>query len=313
VPIEVSVDPAIGGRSSWRDERRLSQLADRQHGVVARRQLLELGMGSRAIEHGLARDRLHMVHRGVYAVGHPRLTPRGRWMAAVLALGPDAALSHRSAGSLWRLLRSGRSMIEVTAARRWSRLGIELHRSALPPDEVTTADGIPVTTPNRTLFDLAAVVEPPALERAIERADAQRLTDSLSLATLLTRHPRRPGAAALRAILEARVAASAPTRCELEGRFLAFLAEHGLPRPLVNTGVEVRGRWLECDCVWPSHRLIVELDGRATHDTNAAFERDRARDRLLQAAGSRVVRITWRQLHQEDDRIAADLRKLMGD
>jgi hypothetical protein len=254
-----------------------------------------------------------MVHRGVYAAGHPRLTPRGRWMAAVLALGPDAALSHRSAGSLWRLLRSGRSMIEVTAARRWSRLGIELHRSALPPRRGNHRRWYTGDDPEPHPLRPRCRGRAPALERAIERADAQRLTDSLSLATLLTRHPRRPGAAALRAILEAGVAASAPTRSELEDRFLAFLAEHGLPRPLVNTGVEVRGRWLECDCVGPSHRLIVELDGRATHDTTAAFERDRARDRLLQAAGWRVVRITWRQLHHEDDRIAADLRKLMGD
>jgi hypothetical protein len=184
-----------------------------------------------------------------------------------------------------------------------------LHRSHLPPGEITTAEGIPVTTPHRTLFDLAAVIDRQALERAAERADALRLTEP-SLAALLARHPHRPGATALRAILGREVSATA-TRSELEDRFLVFLDAHGLPRPLVNNGIEVRGRWMECDCVWPSQRLVVELDGRATHDTTAAFERDRDRDRLLQAAGWRVVRITWRQLIADVDRIAADLRDLL--
>ena len=166
-----------------------------------------------------------------------------------------------------------------------------------------------MTTPHRTLFDLAAVIDRQALERAAERADALRLTEP-SLAALLARHPHRPGATALRAILGREVSATA-TRSELEDRFLVFLDAHGLPRPLVNNGIEVRGRWMECDCVWPSQRLVVELDGRATHDTTAAFERDRDRDRLLQAAGWRVVRITWRQLIADVDRIAADLRDLL--
>jgi predicted transcriptional regulator of viral defense system len=289
------------------------QLAERQHGVVARHQLSELGIGRRAIGSRLAAGRLHAIHRGVYAVGHRVLSARGRWMAAVLSAGPGAALSHRSAASLWGLLRSVPVVADVTTqARHRPRARIRLHRSRLPPDELTTAADIPVTTPSRTLFDLSAVVDRPSLERAVERADALRLTDTLSLAALLTRHPRRPGAAALRAIL-GRGVAWIPTRSELEDRFLAFLDAHGLARPLVNTGIEVRGRWMECDCVWLSHRLIVELDGRATHDTAAAFERDRARDRLLQAAGWRVLRITWKQLHHDEDRIAADLRELMDE
>lgn len=146
--------------------------------------------------------------------------------------------------------------------------------SVLPVDEVTLVDGIPATTPNRTRFDLAAVLDRSALERAFEQADSLRITDSLSLAALLTRHPRRPGAAALRTIL-GRGVCGLPTRSELEDRFLAFLDAHGLPRPL-------------------------------------STQRDRARDRLLQAAGWRVVRITWGQLHHDEDRIFADLRELLG-
>jgi predicted transcriptional regulator of viral defense system len=317
MPDARSLDPHIGGKRSIRRDGReldaaIARLAEQQHGVVARQQLHRLGVGRHAIDHRLAAGRLHPLYRGVYSVGHRILMRRGRWMAAALAAGPGAVLSHRSAASLWGLIRSVPAVADVTTrGRHRSRVGISLHRARLPPDEVTTADGIPATTPHRTLFDLAVVVDRLALERAIEQADARSLTDALSLGALLERHPRRPGAATLRAILDGALATSAPTRSELEDRFLALLAAHGLPRPRVNLGVEARGRWFECDLVWRSQRLIVELDGRATHRTAAAFERDRARDRALQATGWRVVRITWRQLHDEDARVAADLRALL--
>ena len=268
-------------------------------------------MGRRAIGHRLARGRLHAVHRGVYAVGHALLTPHGRWMAAVLAHGPSAVLSHCSAASLWGVLRSSRT-IEVTAARKRSLPGVVLHRSRLRDDEITLRDSIPVTSVPRTLLDLAGVLRRGGLERAIERAEARRLTDPLSLPDLLARHRGCRGAATLRAVLADVRTEPTLTRSDLEDLFLAFLDAHGLPRPQVNVGIEVRGRWMECDCVWRPHRLIVELDGRETHDTAAAFERDRARDRALHAAGWRVVRVTWRQLHADADRIAADLRDLLG-
>ena len=291
----------------------MARLAERQHGVVARRQLLELGIGRRAIGNRLSAGRLHPIHRGVYAVGHRIIPARGRWMAAVLAGGPGAVLSHRSAGSLWGMLRSARTVADVTTVgRHRPRAGVRLHRSRLPSDEVTSVDEIPVTSPPRTLLDLAAVLGAHALERAMEQAEALRLTDSLRLDDVLMRYPRRPGTAALREILARGYAASTVTRSKLEDRFLAFLDARGLPRPQVNVGIEVRGRWMECDCVWRSHRLIVELDSRGFHGTGAAFERDRARDRALQASGWRVVRVTWRQLHDDGDRVAADLRELMA-
>jgi hypothetical protein len=291
----------------------MARLAERQHGVVARRQLLELGIGRRAIGNRLSAGRLHPIHRGVYAVGHRIIPARGRWMAAVLAGGPGAVLSHRSAGSLWGMLRSARTVADVTnVGRHRPRAGVRLHRSRLPSDEVTSVDEIPVTSPPRTLLDLAAVLGAHALERAMEQAEALRLTDSLRLDDVLMRYPRRPGTAALREILARGYAASTVTRSDLEDRFLAFLDARGLPRPQVNVGIEVRGRWMECDCVWRSHRLIVELDSRGFHGTGAAFERDRARDRALQASGWRVVRVTWRQLHDDGDRVAADLRELMA-
>jgi very-short-patch-repair endonuclease len=234
-------------------------------------------------------------------------------MAAVLAYGPEAVLSHRSAAFLWGIVRSARTTIEVTAARKRSpQPGIALRRSRLCADEITLQDGIPVTSVPRTLFDLAGVLPRDRLERAIEQAEVRQFADPLSLPDLLARHRGRRGAATLRAILADADTKPAATRSDLEDAFLAFLDRHSLPRPQVNVGIEVGGRWVECDCIWRAHRLIVELDGRATHDTRAAFERDRARDRALNVAGWRVVRVTWRHLHADERQLAQDLRDLLA-
>ena len=234
-------------------------------------------------------------------------------MAAVLAGGSGAALSHRSAAALWGLRPSLRGLTEVTAPRRRRpRHGIEMHRGNLPGGEVTVLRGIPITTVARTLFDLAAVLGRRQVERAVHEAEARRLDDSLSLHELVARHPGRRGVAAIRAILAAGRIGSTVTRSELEARFARFLDAIGLPRPEVNTSIQVGGRWVEADCVWRAQRLIVELDGHAFHATTAAYERDRARDRSLHVGGWRVVRITWRQLHDDADALATDLRSLLG-
>ena len=286
----------------------IAALAERQHGVVSRPQLMEAGLGRGAIECRLARGRLHRVRQGVYAVGHPRLTQEGRWMAGVLAGGSGAVLSHRSAAAHLGL-RPPQSAVEVTVPRRLrARHGLRFHCSRLPADEVTVHDGIPVTTPPRTLFDLAASINADQLARAVNQAEIRRLWDPLSLHDLLVRHPRRPGAAALRAALrlEGRV-----TRSELEDRFLGFLRDAGLPPPVTNAPLRLGDRSVEADCVWLGPRLIVELDGYASHRTRAAYEGDRARDRALTAAGWRVIRITWRQLHREPAALARELRALL--
>jgi uncharacterized protein DUF559 len=234
-------------------------------------------------------------------------------MAAVLAGGSDAALSHRSAATLWGLQPSHRRLIEVTVERqRWSRRGIEMHRGNLPSDEITVLRDIPVTTVARTLLDLAAVLERRQVERAVHEAEARRLGDSLSLEEIVARHPRRRGVATVRAILSAGGIGSTVTRSELEARFVGFLDAVGLPRPEVNASLQVGGRWVEADCVWRAQRLIVELDGHAFHATTTAYERDRARDRSLHAGGWRVVRVTWRQLHDDAEALATDLRSLLG-
>jgi hypothetical protein len=278
-----------------------------------RRQLLALGLGRGAIEARVSRGWLRPVGRGVYAVGHRRRTRAAVWMAAVLAAGEGAVLSHRSAAALWRLRPAPAALVAVTVpADRRPRAGIELHRSRLPADKVTVRDGIPVTTVPRTLFDLAAQAEPRELERPLNKADVLGLRDRLSLDDLLTRYPGRPGSATARAALAARRAGASATRSELEERFLKLIDEGGLPRPETNAPLSVGGQTFEVDCLWRAQRLVVELDGRAAHATPLAFERDRARDRSLQAAGWRPVRITWRQLHDHGRTLESDLRRMLA-
>jgi hypothetical protein len=308
------IDPVIGGE--WRNggiDWVIARLAGRQHGLVARAQLLAVGALPRAIDHRVERGRLHLVHRGVYAVGHRVLSPAGGWMAAVLACGEGAVLSHRSAAALWEIRSTSRADVDVTVHRKLRRRpGIQCHHSDLPPDEVTTLRGIPVTTPARTLLDLAAVLDRRRVERAANEAEIRRLADTLSLEDLVARHPCRVGLPTIRAILEAGAIGAAVTRSELEDRFLVFLEGAGLPRPQVNAALWLRERWIEADCLWRPQRLVVELDGHATHRTAAAYEGDRRRDRALSAAGWRVVRVTWRQLHGEPEALAADLRTLLA-
>ena len=284
----------------------IGRLAEAQHGVVSRAQLLELGLGSRAIEHRAALGRLRPVHRGVYTVGHRLLTQHGRWMAAVLACGPGAVLSHLSATALWGLRRSSRIEVTVPAGRH-RREGIRVHRAVLPDDERTTHHGIPTTTVPRTLFDISARLQRHELRSAWRQAEQQRLTDRLSVPMLLDRYPRKAGRPALQAILTEVQAGLNVTRSELEDRFQTLLLDAGLSMPETNQLIER----LEVDCVWRKEGLIVELDGRAAHETGMAFEADRRRDRKLEAAGWRVIRVTWRQLQEEPGAVEADIRKLL--
>lgn len=290
----------------------MAELAARQHGVVARRQLLEIGLGRRTIARWLEASRLHSLHLGVYALGHRRVSEEGRLMAAALACGPGAVLSHRSAASLWGIRPSATAAIDVTAPRRiGGRAGVSAHRHRLPPDERARKAGIPVTTVPRTLLDLSAVLPRSQVERALERAEMLRLADPLPLAALLARHAGRRGAGVLRSILDSGPIHPTLTRSELEERFLAFVADAGLPRPEVNVAVRISGGWVELDFVWRAERLVVELDGYASHGPSAAFERDRLRDRRLQLAGWRPVRVTWRQLHRDPRSLASDLATLL--
>jgi very-short-patch-repair endonuclease len=300
--------PVDGKVAVRRRERAIAELATRQHGVVTRTQLASLGFGADAIDYRLRTGRLHPVHRGVFAVGHRVLATRGRWIAAVLAAGPGAVLSHLSAAALVGLGGAG-GVVDVTVrGRKGERQGIRFHRNALGPGETRTYDGIPVTTVARTLLDLASVLDRDRLEQAIGIAEARGLGDSPSLPELVERHPRRQGIANLRAILGDPGPGTGITRSELELRFLRFLRRHHLPRPEVNVWLEVGGRRMEVDCLWRDAGLVVELDSREHHLDAVAFETDRARDRALVAAGWRCIRITWRHLRHQPEAVAADLR-----
>jgi very-short-patch-repair endonuclease len=221
-------------------------------------------------------------------------------------------LSHRSAAVLWGILDGSPTRVDVSVPRqRAGRDGIRPHTAALAADERTVHAGIPVTTVARTLLDLAAVLYPHALNRALERAEALRLADQTSLVALMDRHRGRRGTANLKAAMKEGLR-PAVTESELERRFLAFVEQAGLARPRINLWLQIGGDWLEVDCAWPDKRVIVELDSRAYHQTTAAFERDRRRDRQLQVAGWRAIRVTDRALREEAEALRAELAALLS-
>ena len=292
---------------SWDQE--IADLARRQHGVLSRAQLLERGMGRRAIAARIDRGQLHRLHNGVYKVGYRRINRKGRWMAAVLASGSGACLSHRSAARLWKLIPPGDEWVEVTCppGHRARRRGIVCHEAEVAEDERGVIDGIPVTSVFRTIFDLAAVVTVRDLERAWHEAEVRGLRDRVSLPMLLERYPGRRGTRNLRALLESPEPVGW-TRNDFEEAFLALVVACGLPRPRMNADLALRGRFYEIDALWEQQRVAVELDSRGVHGTKKRFESDRHRDRILVAEGWKTMRVTWRQLQEEPEEIAADLR-----
>ncbi|MDQ2895411.1 MAG: type IV toxin-antitoxin system AbiEi family antitoxin domain-containing protein [Actinomycetota bacterium] len=290
----------------------------RQHCVVALDQVTALGVSPSAVYQRTVRGRLFRIHRGVYSLTPPRLLSRdGRYMAAVLACGPGAVLSHRSAADLLELRATDRRRIEATIpgkARR-SHRGVQIHRSRTldPARDVTAIRGIPVTTPSRTMLDLADVLPIRAVERALDQAELAWRLDLGALEDQLRRNHGRHGAGRLRAPLADR-REPALTANDLEERMLAICREAGLPVPEVNVLLVLPdgGSAIRPDFLWRAHRLIVETDGRRTHRTDQAFEGDRFRDQRVMLAGWRVVRITWRQLTGEPARIRVLLADLLS-
>lgn len=233
-------------------------------------------------------------------------------MAAVLACGHGAVLSHRSAAAHWGIRDHRGGPIDITSpSKTKSRGTLRRHCIPLPADEVTIERSIPITTVPRTIFDLAAASTPDAVENALRQSEFRRLYDSLSLQDLIERYPGHRGIRSVRAALARRSEAPGRTVSPLEERFLPFIDRHGLPRPQLNAWLEVEGRHFQVDCLWPGSRQIVELDGWEAHGTRTAFRDDRARDRTLRVAGYAVTRLTWTQLDDEPEAIAADLRTLL--
>jgi very-short-patch-repair endonuclease len=273
-PATISVDVVI------------ARIAAGQHGAITTAQLVSCGLSRTAISKRVRAGRLHRIYHGVYAVGHHRLSNEGMWMAAVLACGKGAVLSHISAAALWRMLKPSHGPIHVTLPHttgRNKRKGIRIHRSTvLLPSQTTSELNIPVTNPTRTLEDLRRSASPDLYRRARREAEFLRLP--------LGDH-ESDGAAT-----------------ELEERFLALCRRHRIPRPDVNVPI---GPFI-VDFLWRHERLIVEVDGWEGHGSKSAFEDDRARDARLTSLGYRVVRFTWRQLNDTPAEVAAMVQRLLA-
>lgn len=300
----MSVEERLAHRIGADPDRRLTELASRQHGVVALWQLRALGLGRGAVRVRVARGDLVPLHRGVFAVGHTALRRQGHWLAAVLACGPGAVASHRCAGALHELVRAAAPEVSVPGRGGRERRGFPVHRVLLAPADLAVVEAVPCTSVARTLVDLAGDLPPRALERAVDAAEVAGALDLRAIDEVLERLPRPRGVVALRAILDG----GGVVRSELERRFLAVVRREGFPEPVVNGHVDLGGgRFAEVDCLFVARRLAVELDGRRSHGTVRGFEEDRRRDAALQALGWRVVRITWRRLHDDRAGVVADL------
>jgi very-short-patch-repair endonuclease len=292
-------------------DHRIAQLARAQEGIVRHRDLRGIGLTQGQIRHRRETGRLIDVHPGVYAVGHDRLSVGARRLAGVWTYGARAVLSHRSAAAAWGLRASGGGRIEVTVATTAGlveRTGTRLRRTRRLV-ESTRIDLLPVTTPARTILDLAGIVAPHHVEAALKQADLLELFDLAALRAVVAAHPRHPGRRTLAALLdEAARRGLTLTLSELEIHFRALCDAHRLPYPAVNA----RPLGFRVDFLWTDARLVVETDGWDTHKTRAAFEEDRARDQALAVAGYRTLRFTHRQVVDRTANVAATLSALLS-
>jgi very-short-patch-repair endonuclease len=287
----------------------IATIAGRQHGVVARWQLLDAGLTARQIKLRLRSGRLHQVHRGVYLVGHAVPTAHGRDMPALLACGSRAVLSHRSAAALWQLLpypASAQACVTVPLERSDARPRIVIHRAAIPRADVRRRERMPLTSPPRTILDLAAELGPEDLERLVAEGEYRRLASADELRDQLERTRGKRGNAGLRLVLDLPGGPSR-TRSPTERRMLRLLRQAGL------TGYELNRRihGFEVDVLWPELRFAVEIDGYQAHSGRVAFERDRLKIATLKAQGLDVMPVTPRQLRENPEGVMARLLRAL--
>ena len=279
----------------------IADLAARQHGCATRGQLRALGLGEKAIDYRLRTGRLHRVYPGVYAIGHRRLHPVDRSMAAVLACGPGAVLSHFSAASLWDFFRRWEQRFEVTIVGDRRPKEIRVHHCRLARADKTHHLGIPVTSPARTVLDCA-----PRLANPVRFVNDALHSPWLTESQLIEASERHPRGRLVQAIV---LGQPGVTRSELEDRFVVFCRHHGLPRPEINAIVDSR----EVDAFFRAERVIVELDSYAFHSDRSTFELDRRKDAEAAAKGLTTVRLTDERMGREPDQEAARLRKMLKD
>jgi very-short-patch-repair endonuclease len=290
MPAERSLCQPEPYKPSTRPDLVIARLAARQWGVLSLDELLQCGLSRNAVTTRVKAGRLHPLYRGVYAVGHANVSRQGCFLAAVKAC--DGVLSHFSAAALYELVIWDHRYPEVTSTTKRAQRGIRVHRSStLEPQDITRYKGIPVTTPARTLVDLAAITDYRALRRAVREAQRKLVTIPQLLQTLDRLGPRR-GTANLTKIL---ATGHAPTRSELEDAVLDLISKGGFKHPDVNRPLTINHSRLVPDFRWPEQRLVIEADGAEWHDDRLTREDDGERQALLEAHGERVLRITWRQ------------------
>ena len=294
------------GTSESSRSKRAWELARSQHGVLTREQLRELGFSREAIQHRLRQGRLHPLARGVYLVGWPQLTRERRWMAAVLACGKGAALSHRSAAALWEIADELPGRIDISVRRRFEsrRAGLKVRsRPSLSAADIGEHRGIPLTSAVQTLVDLATELSEGRLERAVNEADKHDLVDPEALRAALTQRTGEPGVKALAKLLDKRTFRLSDQ--ELERLFRPIAATAGVP-------VELTKAWVngfEVDFYWPRLGLVVETDGLRYHRTPAEQARDRLRDQTHTAAGLAQLRFTHYQVKYEPEHVRTILAR----
>ena len=285
----------------------IAQVAHRQQRNITRAQLIGLGMSTTSIDRWVRVGRLHRVHPGVYAVGVPPINPFERAMAAVLACGPGAVLSHGSALTLWGVWKRWDLPFHVTTRGDRRPKGIRVHRVRhLDRRDVTRQQGIPVTTLARTLLDQAGEMPPKSLTRAVNDGRLKGLLHLPALEEIIARHSHHRGRPNLTALLH--TATDRPTRSVIEDGFPAFCERHGLPIPQINATV----CGYEVDALFADAKLIVELDGWAFHSSRTAFESDRRRDAVTLAAGFATLRITAERYERDPVGEAAQLREILA-
>jgi Protein of unknown function (DUF559)/Transcriptional regulator, AbiEi antitoxin len=274
-------------------------------------QLEACGLTPSAIKVRSRRGQLHRVHRGVYAVGHEAWTLHGQFMAAVLAGGPGALLSHFAAAVLWGFWRWEPRDVDVIVLgdKGRAQAGLRIHRAQVDPQDVMRHHGIRVTSAARTCLDIAAELSPQALRRPVRQAQAERWTSVRQIADVLARSTGHRGSRRLADLI---ATGPAPTRSELEDVVLDVLLRGGLPHPEVNKPIVRGGRRIVPDFRWPAQRLVVEADGAAWHDGKLAREDDAERQAVLEASGERVLRVTWDQGIRQADQVVARVRAAWG-
>jgi very-short-patch-repair endonuclease len=286
-------------------DRRVALIAEFQHGVATREQLLGVGLTRHSVDTRLRQGRLHFIHRGVYAVGHESLLPLGLEAAALLASGERAVLSGRSSAAVWGLCPTPANEVFVTVQGDGGRkrAGITVSRLQLEAHEIRVRHGLAVTSPARTILDLAAT---PDLERIVGEALGTKLVTERELRTAVDEASGRRGIQKLRALLDG-PGGPAFTRSEAERRFLALVRKGGLPPPQANAWIA----GLEVDFLWPDHRLVAEVDGNF-HAYGPRREHDHRRDARLEAAGYDVIRTTWHQIIDEPETLLVRLTRRLA-